>query len=120
MLVILANHYSPQNILLYSFRGVIDWKCSIHNIRLKRYLQARRLWRDYFPEVSGIVYLVDSADPGSFLESKTELDALLSLEQMERIPFLILGNKLDAVRAVSEHRLRQELDIYQCTGKVKF
>lgn len=82
--------------------------------------QARRVWKDYFPAVDAIVFLIDASDPGRFGESKAELVSLLSDEQLSNCPVLILGNKIDRQGAASEDQLRHTFELFgQTTGKGK-
>ncbi|TSK14839.1 GTP-binding protein SAR1b [Bagarius yarrelli] len=82
------------------------------------HLQARRVWKNYLPAVNGIVFLVDCADHQRLMESKIELDALLTDETISNVPILVLGNKIDRMEAVSEGNLREIFALNgQTTGK---
>ncbi|CAL4106991.1 unnamed protein product, partial [Meganyctiphanes norvegica] len=80
--------------------------------------QARRVWKDYFPAVDAIVFLIDVSDRSRFQESYIELNSLLTDETLLDVPMLVLGNKIDSPRAVSEDELRQQFGLYgQTSGK---
>uniref|UniRef100_A0A0A9Z8I2 small monomeric GTPase n=1 Tax=Lygus hesperus TaxID=30085 RepID=A0A0A9Z8I2_LYGHE len=95
----------------------------IGNVRFKTHdlgghQAARRLWKQYYAGVDGVVFLVDTVNSERFHEVREELEALLAEEALANVPFLILGNKIDAPGACSELQLKQVLNIENmCTGK---
>jgi len=78
---------------------------------------ARKLWQDYYSNIDGVVFLVDALDQKRFQEAKAELDALLTTEMLQDVPFLVLGNKIDLPLAASEPVLRDALGLHDTTGK---
>lgn len=80
--------------------------------------QVRRVWKDYFPAVDAIVFLIDAWDRPRFTESVVELESLLSDEQLFNCPVLILGNKIDKAGAAGEQELRNTFQLHgKTTGK---
>ena len=81
-------------------------KVNMHAFDLGGHSAMRKVWREYFPKIDAIVYLVDAADPSRFEESKKEFDNIVGTTELGNIPILILGNKIDKMGAVSEDELR--------------
>jgi GTP-binding protein SAR1 len=77
--------------------------------------EARRLWKDYFAKVDGVVFIVDAAARERLEDAKKELMLLLQSEEMQSTPFVIMGNKIDLPTAVSEDALKQALGLSNLT-----
>eukprot|EP01022_Parablepharisma_sp_SALTPOND_P026737 TRINITY_DN64744_c0_g1_i1.p2 TRINITY_DN64744_c0_g1~~TRINITY_DN64744_c0_g1_i1.p2 ORF type:complete len:253 (+),score=9.09 TRINITY_DN64744_c0_g1_i1:49-759(+) len=72
---------------------------------------ARKLWRDYCTVANAVIFLVDAAAKGRFADAKKELDSVMSLPELEKVPIAVLGNKIDKKGAVSEEELRSILGL---------
>jgi len=73
---------------------------------------ARRIWKDYFATVDGIIFIVDAADRTRFPEAAEELRGLLDDPMLSTVPFGVLGNKIDIPAAASEDELRSALGLH--------
>ena len=78
--------------------------------------EARRLWSDYFNTVDGIIYIIDVSDTNRISETKLELDYLLMNNNIDGVPIVILGNKIDKYGALSERQLRESIGLHYTTG----
>lgn len=73
----------------------------------------RPLWRHYFQNTQGLIYVVDSSDLERINGARRELFAVLDSPEMEGVPVVVIGNKQDLPRALRSHELAQQLALLQ-------
>lgn len=76
---------------------------------------ARQIWSNYYTSVDAVVFLTDAVDRERFPEVKNELDSLLADDLLQKVPFLVLGNKIDVPGAASEEEMRSALGLHHLT-----
>ena len=67
---------------------------------------AEKTWKEFLPNIDGIIYVIDAADRERFSKCKKILESLLTAPEFYKIPIVIFGNKNDKKDAVSEEELR--------------
>jgi len=82
-------------------------------------IRERPLWPEYFPTVSGLVFIIDVADTARLAEARDVLNVTLQHESLRNTPVLILGNKIDLPTAISESQLGEFLLISSSSPLVR-
>lgn len=71
----------------------------------------RTLWKHYFFNTQGLIFVVDSADPDRLQEAAEELYKLLSDDELRDAKVLLLANKQDMSTAVSASQVADKIDM---------
>ncbi len=69
----------------------------------------RPLWKHYYQNASGVIYVVDSNDPDRIEEAAEELAKMLQEDTLSGVPVLVLANKQDLPRAMKISAMTEQL-----------
>lgn len=73
----------------------------------------RPLWRHYFQNTQGIIFVVDSNDRERVIEAREELNRMLNEDELRDAFLLVLANKMDLPNAMPVSEMIEQLDLSQ-------
>ncbi|KAK2426447.1 ADP-ribosylation factor [Trifolium repens] len=72
----------------------------------------RPLWRHYFQNTQGLIFVVDSNDRERILEARDELHRMLSEDELRDATLLVFANKQDLPNALSVSEITDKLGLH--------
>jgi len=77
----------------------------------------RPLWRHYYQNTQGLIYVVDSSDRERIAEAKDELHKMMNEDELRDAVLLVFANKQDLPKAVSVTELTGLLNLSKLSRK---
>lgn len=77
----------------------------------------RPLWRHYFQNTQGLIFVVDSNDRERMVEASEELRRMLSEDELSDAILLVIANKQDLPNALSPSEIKQSLKLESLSKK---
>lgn len=71
----------------------------------------RTLWRHYYTNTDGLLFVVDSVDSSRFAEARSELESLLDANLLQGVPLVLLANKQDLPGAWPPLQVAEEMGL---------
>ncbi|XP_071478220.1 ADP-ribosylation factor 1-like [Diadema antillarum] len=77
----------------------------------------RPLWRHYYQNTQGLIFVVDSNDRERITEAKEELHRMLSEDELREAAVLVMANKQDLPNACSVQDVTDKLGLSSLRGR---
>lgn len=75
--------------------------------------RVRPVWRHYYENSDGLIFVVDSANRERVKDAAEELHKILDDDLMHDVPVLVFANKMDLPTAMSENQLIDSLRLQE-------
>ncbi|KAL3523558.1 hypothetical protein ACH5RR_016392 [Cinchona calisaya] len=73
---------------------------------------SRPLWRYYYPNTGGLIFVVDSNDRDRVFEARDELHRMLDEDELRDAVLLVLANKQDLPNAMNASEVADKLGLH--------
>eukprot|EP00992_Anisonema_acinus_P009097 TRINITY_DN5283_c0_g1_i1.p1 TRINITY_DN5283_c0_g1~~TRINITY_DN5283_c0_g1_i1.p1 ORF type:complete len:197 (+),score=65.91 TRINITY_DN5283_c0_g1_i1:45-593(+) len=77
----------------------------------------RPLWKHYFSNSNGVIFVVDSADRDRAGAAKAELSKMLQEEELQKAIVLVFANKQDLPNSMSTEEVTEKLGLHDYRGR---
>jgi len=77
----------------------------------------RPLWRHYFQNTQGLIFVVDSNDTDRIAEARDELARMLSEDELRDAVLLVFANKQDLPNALKPPDLTEKLNLHNMRSR---
>lgn len=81
------------------------------------FLQIRPLWRHYFQNTQGLIFVVDSNDRERINEANEELQKMLNEDELRDAVLLVFCNKQDLPNAMSVAEVTDKLGLHSLRNR---
>jgi len=109
---IITNGFNLETIK-YKGLNLSIWDIGGYNIYYEN--KVRKLWKHYYQNTDGIIFVIDSTDKERFEQAKEALSLLIFNDEFKNIPLLVFANKQDLPMSYLPNNIIEILDM----GKIK-
>merc|ERR1712216_966072 len=80
----------------------------------------RKLWRHYYQNTQGLIFVVDSNDRDRIEDAREELDKMLNDDEMREAVLLVFANKQDLPNAMAAAEITEKLGLHTMRNRQWF